>query len=383
MKKYTRYSVHLLISALFYVLIFIAFNLLIDPYGVINSPRFTFLNLEKPAQDNHIRLFKAIDVIHQKPKTILLGSSRTDVGINAAHLQEIAASPIYNLALTGPNIYEVRRYLEHAITNQKNIQQVLLGIDFFMFNGNLKNKDNFNELRLEQSNMIGSDLLDITFSLKTTLDSFKTIHSNLNGVSVPVFLSNGTRNEDYLSLIKANTLKEFKLSLSKYFESSYLYKNYQLSKKYLKELKNIIILCRKNYINLNIFISPSHATQWEVIKRMELWPIFEQWKREIIKITPVWDFSGYNSVTTELLDKKMNNYWDNSHYTQQVGNLIIKRVFTISSSEIPQDFGVFLTLDNIDHHLAKIRKNQIQWEKSNLKTIEFLDKIQAQVNNNK
>ncbi|GFZ91240.1 hypothetical protein [Okeania sp. KiyG1] len=76
-------------------------------------------------------------------------------------------------------------------------------------------------------------------------------------------------------------------------------------------------MCQENNIKLILFISPSHATQWEAIRATGEWSTFEEWKREVVKITPVFDFSGYNTITTEPIHNDMENYRDNSHYTKK------------------------------------------------------------------
>lgn len=68
---------------------------------------------------------------------------------------------------------------------------------------------------------------------------------------------------------------------------------------------------RANNIELLLFISPVHARQLEVIRLSNLYPTFEQWKRDMVKViaedveqhpdkSPIqlWDFSGYNLLTT-------------------------------------------------------------------------------------
>ncbi|MEC4986621.1 MAG: hypothetical protein SAK42_21185, partial [Oscillatoria sp. PMC 1076.18] len=118
----------------------------------------------------------------------------------------------------------------------------------------------------------------------------------------------------------------------------------------------------KNDLPLKVFISPSHATQWKAIELSGLWDEFEQWKQEIVKITSVWDFSGYNSVTTEPISDKMKNYLDNSHYSKAVGNLVLNRIFQVQEELIPADFGVLINSQNVKLHLKNIRENQIIWE---------------------
>jgi hypothetical protein len=85
------------------------------------------------------------------------------------------------------------------------------------------------------------------------------------------------------------------------------------------------------------------------------------------KAFPLWDFSGYSSITTEPLPppgsrREMNYYWDSSHFKQEVGDWVLDRLFH-SQGGVPADFGVELTADNIDDVLARIRADRARYRR--------------------
>ncbi|MEB3342006.1 hypothetical protein [Okeania sp.] len=130
-------------------------------------------------------------------------------------------------------------------------------------------------------------------------------------------------------------------------------------------MKKIVDFCKQKQIKLIVFISPSHATQWEIIKNAGHWSSFEEWKREVVKITPVFDFSGYNTITTEPIHNNMENYTENSHYTPKVGNLILNRILSYKEEELPEDFVILINSKNLESHLEKIRQDREVWVKNN------------------
>jgi hypothetical protein len=140
--------------------------------------------------------------------------------------------------------------------------------------------------------------------------------------------------------------------------------SYKLSQERLLLLKSIIDSCQQKGIALTIFISPSHATDMEGLHALGLWSEFEQWKREVSKIAPIWDFSGYNSITTEPIAKNMKYYLDSSHYRKETGDLILNRLLSYQENTVPEDFGVLMTPENIEAHLAKIRSDRENWLKT-------------------
>ncbi len=368
MKRYSGYLGWLLTFFLCQFLGVVLFNVTIDPYGAIATPKLAGFNQSKPEQRNHVRLFKAIEITRQKPTLIFLGSSRTEVGLNPNHVAIPTPSSTYNLGISGPNMYEVFRYFQHALKNQPDLTHVILGIDFFMFNQRRENQVDFDETRLEKQYITLPDVLDVTFSLDALSKSYTTLLANRQQSESTPYYSNGMRNPEFFiqhNLPEQSIVKGFKFSLNEYLNAPTLYQNYTLSRQQLNYLNQLIHLCQENQITLEIFISPSHATQGEAIHKARLWSVFEDWKREVVKMTPVWDFSGYNSITTEPISETMNNYFDNSHYRQNVGDLVLNRLLDYHSDTVPQDFGVWITPETLESHLQTIRANRETWIKTN------------------
>ena len=120
----------------------ISFSRFIDPYGFYKQPRIFNINKDKPAFEKNIRMTKAFAIKDQKPDGIILGSSKAEFGFDPKH-KYLNNKNFYNLALPGPNIYELYRYLQHA-HNIKKQKKVLLFL-FYMFNANLPNNIDFDE----------------------------------------------------------------------------------------------------------------------------------------------------------------------------------------------------------------------------------------------
>ena len=138
------------------------------------------------------------------------------------------------------------------------------------------------------------------------------------------------------------------------------YQDFGLDNEAFQEFQEILNLCKKNNINLYLYISPAHANlDGEGIIASGNLHRFETWKKKITYIAndfniTLWDFSGYNSVTTEKIKTPMQYYWDSSHFTEKVGDLILAKVLK-TTAITPYDFGVALTPKNIDSHIINTR----------------------------
>ncbi len=351
------------------------FNWWIDPYGIYHEQEIYGINHDKPSQEYNDRLYKAIAIINHKPNTLLLGSSRVKRGLDPHHPSLQDASPVYNLGLNNANIYELRRYLEHSITNNPQLKRVILGLDFFMFNEHSQMPKTFAEYRLNKTHITFPDLLNTTLSLDTLQASQKTIQKSLKTRK-----SELNSSEDgfipYQPMRDGNTTIRFHGSTKLYLK---LHSDYKLSETHLKEFTHIVSICQQNHIDLIVYFSPAHAIHLESIYAPGKWSVLEEWKRQIVQIIPVWDFFNYNTVTTEPLTEEMNYYVDESHYTKPVGDLLLTRIFGDRLEQVPPDFGLLLTPENINHILRQNRLDRKHWSQIHPDEVEFVKSLQSEL----
>lgn len=379
MKEYHRYILIIFSVILMQFVTISCFNIAIDPYSIFNSKIRLGLNQVKPEKHKQVRMFKAIDVIRIQPAMVFIGSSRTEFGLDTAHPFVAGIQSGYNLGITGANIYEARRYFEHAIANNPNLKKAVIGTDFFMFGQNKKNQADFSENRLLISHITLQDKLNSSFSWGATRGSLKTIKVNQSaGDKVGHFYPDGRRNPDYYiqdiygGLQGVDIMVDL-LKKNDFFQAKKRGQLYKIS--HLEEVKHIVKLCQENQIECHLFISPSHVTQWESLRLSGAWEAFEDWKRKLAEITPIWDFSGYNSITTEPLSHNMKNYMDNSHYRKEIGDLVLNRIGQYNEDRVPADFGVLLTPETVENHLQKIREDQKEWISNNPDVVDFVENL--------
>jgi hypothetical protein len=139
--------------------------------------------------------------------------------------------------------------------------------------------------------------------------------------------------------------------------------------------RKIVKISIRDNIELHLALTPSHARYFEMHRLMGNWTLWEEWKRALVDIVeeeakiagvtpfPLWDFSGFTPLTTEYVpsdnekDTKMEWYFESSHFTTDLGDLIQDKVFNrnILSNNVPDYFGVLITSKNIDEHLEETR----------------------------
>lgn len=370
-------------------------NFLIDPWGLNDLFHIEGVNTTKLDVHMHTRLHKAHAVRRLQPATMILGISRSAQGIRTDH-PAWDTPPVYNLSLDGGTIAEVHLFLEGTLTTAP-IKRVIIGLDFESFvNLSWREKPDTREALA---------VLDSPFS---SLKSYFTVEmlkasrliTKRQHIAVTAILPGGET--PVVSFEKALETTGGHRNLFRRSEEEYFKYRYSNSLRDvdgssgLGHLVSIVNLARQHNVELRLFVSPVHARQMEVIRQLGLWSLFEQWKRETVAILaedaakhpvmspiPLWDFSGYNSLTTEDVPpagdtgSKMRWYWESSHYKPALGDLVLDRVFghTESGRRIPDDFGVLLGTDNIDSHLSRIRNDQARYHKTHAADVAEIEEL--------
>ena len=351
-------------------------NYAVDPYGLYRTFEFVGGNQQKEGVRNKIRFVKALELPLRRPKTIILGSSRVHDGINPDNpiLKEDGYSPAYNLGVDMSRIHESLQYLKHALANSE-VKRVIIGLDFFMFNASQKVNYNFDSSlvgrRIESVDYITNTI----FSTDAFMDSVRTLKISHSQPGRMEFLANGYRpgSSVFYKLKNYEALHRYTnfIFLSSQPNITKYYSDFSLDQEVFDDFERILKICQDNQIDIKLYISPAHANlDGEGIWAAEKWGMMEEWKKRVTLISnrygvAVWDFSGYNSITTEEVLTPMKNYWDSSHFTERVGNMIIARIFDKVEFDIPSDFGVKLTSNNIDAHLISTKRNRLKYIEMN------------------
>lgn len=334
-------------------------NYVVDPYGFNNLIKIERVNSKKISNTALTTRFKANLLQSGKFDTIMLGTSRIGV-MNPEIVNNYLNSNTFNLEYPGSNTSIQNKFFKYA-RNFNDIKYLVYGIDFMAFNKNRIIKNDFQEfydLENKITNFEDITNYDLYFNAETLVKSVTIMGKNiLNRQDTEVrYLSNGMR--DYINFVeqeKTGTIKleqEIEKSIESYFKPhTGVYKNYQFSYEYLGYFKNIIDLCKVNNIKIFIYIPPMYSEHFDAIYSAGYGDEFELFKKELIKIIDFIDFTGHNSISTNK-----NNYWDSSHLRVEMTDVIMAKIFNDTSVEVPNDFGVLVTKDNIQEHLRNLKE---------------------------
>jgi hypothetical protein len=379
------------------------FNLIVDPSDIYRIVRKKGFNEIKPKVTKFTRISKPIQTERFQPKSIVLGSSRAEYGINMSDETWInQGMPALNNAVTGAGIYDISRLLDHALASAP-IETVVIGLDFFMFN---VFRRGYKSIQHEQIlavspageyqplhkihqlifTLLSDDFFQSSIStLKRQIESERKFtpegqRINERDIYYKILPEGGFYPRFFIDQVNSETRWAYCR------DNRYSYNGNGLNT--IEIFDQILDKARTKEINLILFISPVHAWLLESMDAMGFWGKFENWKRDLVNKVEkynsvalgkgsivLWDFSDYSQYTTEPVPQKndsktiMKWYIDSSHYSDKLGHLMLKKMFDPN-----QNFklGIKLTVDNIEKNLQRIRENRERFRQEHTTRIHWI-----------
>ncbi len=374
----SRYLKHLFLAALCWATALLGFNWQMDPYGIFHPDPW-----RAPALRSE-RIFKTVYLATQPADTLLLGTSRVDLGFSREQLPQT-----HSLASFGQPIHETRRLVEQALQHHTP-KRLLIGLDFFAFNSQFPLPSDFTAQNFDSARP-----LHLAFSISTAVDAW---HAWRNpGQGDGCCYADGFRAQTPASVLNypqafRNNERSYLLEKYRPFPSCRFSYDYAQPREgrhsTLDELRTILQLARHKGVEVTLFITPSHARQWEVLSASGLWAEWEDWKRHLLDITlagganmQLWDFSGYSRISTEAVPpagspSRMQGYTDSAHFTPWVGEQVLAR---LNGAIEPHDFGVKLNEGNLESHLAHLRHVHTLYRATHPSDIDVIRAVAAEV----
>ncbi len=368
--------------ALLLLLLAVALNYFVDPYGLYRPEKE---GEWKPHAGVQGELAKTYQVLRQPLGTLILGNSRAEVGFDPQDtVWSEAARPVFNLGIPGKGPRAARRLFEHVLAYQPP-RSLILGVDFLDFPVEPQARDSAEPalasrlLRSPDGSPNSGRWLQVLHDRAATLASLDAVIHSLNTVrqwdqaGTPHLTQEGfnpmhdyrrmAEVEGYFNLFRQRD-KEYARSLARKPRNLFL-AGTRTSFDF-EDVNSILNQARARHIPVHVVIYPYHAHLLESMRMLGYWELFEDWKRELVRLAGaqgqdvrLWDFSGYHDYATEAAPKagdrktEVRWYWEAGHFQKELGRLILER---IQGGGDP-GFGQLLMAANLEEHLGRIRED--------------------------
>ena len=347
-----------------------AINTVVDPYGIFRWVDQVGFNRVKPAAAKHGHMAKAYQVLRIQPKTLILGNSRAEVGLDPNHAAwPQNARPVYNAALPGTGTATSLQFMQHVLATDgiptaARPTLVLWGLDFMDFLteptappvAHDHHDNNAESLRLMSANISQRwrqqlrDYAESTLTLNAALDSVQTLASQHDPYATDLTAQGFNPMRDYIKITADegywSVFRQKDVAYNKSFSNfpKSLFDASGTTSKHWEDLKEVMRLCRQNGIELRLFTYPYHASMHEIFRKTGHAPGLELWRRRLVEVIAeeaaasgqpafrLWDFSQINARTAEAVpapgDRKstMQWYWEAGHFKSALGGLMLEQM---------------------------------------------------------
>jgi hypothetical protein len=314
---------------------------------------------------------KALNIRWYKPDVVAFGSSNVATYFDTRHpaLQRWSERPAYNFGLAGLTAFELEQALHHAVA-LKRPRLVIIALEFYMF---------------------GAQRWD---GAPWTLDHFPmayspTYRSELVKLILPRILSWSGPIAKLKRIVQSASAEELDQSTAVRgklhdIDRTQISALYPAGTRFTFEdpkgrssidaLKRVIAFAQQNGIELRIMVSPHHAREYEIIRALSLWPMYEEWLRELSSAADeanegkecrgrieILNFGEYRPLNIDLKLRPASErgvferFDDSFHYNDETSHVLIEELLTRDPCAPSVHGGaVALTGDTVKAHIVEM-----------------------------
>jgi hypothetical protein len=338
-----RYLARLSFIALALALCVIGFTRLIDPYGYWGGPEVAGINAAKPFTGQHALPVKHQQYLRVKPRTLLIGNSRTEVGMDPeSSAWPKAMLPVYNFGLPGAYVgTSVDAAIQAAEAHRPDT--IIFGVDlpdFRVAQEDWRDAPHESHAPVAPYKTALSDTVSMLFSLDAATQSVAAIaeqHKAHPATTTPHGF-NGLNN--YNDVVATEGHAAIFANRNAEYIDRFLTQKKRLSwpgpgdNPAWRALDRMTRYCKAKNIRLQIYTYPYHADLLMIFARTGLMSELAQWRSDLHSFAawnkvPVSDFISVNPMTTETVPKtgdrmtRMSFYWEAGHFKAAAGDTLI------------------------------------------------------------
>lgn len=348
----------------------------VDPY-FIHQWDTPLLERLSPPQQKIVPWGKTYAAYRYQPEIVFLGSSRTEIGLPTDADELFSGRRVFNLAISGATLGDAIKMLRHTSYFQRP-DVVVWGFDYgWQFGTQGGNSDLTEELIAQEPwYPLKRALINIkrSISLTLTMEAWKILLGLSDQKCLSILATHGHKSDQCLTYIMAD-----EGGAGKAFEKIVSQGDPSSLPDTIPEAMVALDAVTRDYcqqgVAFRFFLHPVHAlaelSYWE-----NIWQDQEEWKRGLVRLFDqrrqegcdirFMDFTGYNQVTMEDIPQvtgsdTMRYFWEYSHYNSVAGRKILERLLLPSQPGGGDEFGVELTDENIEWHLASFRDQRLAY----------------------
>jgi len=321
------------------------FNALVDPFGIFGDAVFDWYAYNM-TQNPRVAKIAYLDRNHEKYDSYIIGCSKTSSYSTEALNKYYGGARFYNMLMYGGDMYDIEMTARYVLENYspKNIivnmgleETVRYDTEADSMKANLHAKVDGSSLLLFYCKYLFANPSYAVSKIAAKLRDGYLV--NENDVFIP---ETGVYDKSVRDVERISSLEQY-LATYPSFRTVLKKESLNAMEDCLGSISRIRAMCEEKGVSFMLIISPIYHTEMDIYDKAQL----REFLIRLSQITPFWDFSGYNSVSFEP-----RYFYDPYHFRNAVGDMALARIFGDESIYIPEDFGRYVTAENIDEHLA-------------------------------
>ncbi len=328
------------------------FNIAVDPFGVFKGGFLEWPSYEMTLNPRTAKT-TYIEKHHDEYDSYIIGCSSTS-SYTTEELNRYFDANFYNMIMYGADMLDVENMSEWLADNYE-VKNLVVNV---YIDNTLEYDSESNPLTFSMSPEVkGGSFIDrarfnfrfITADPRHAFDKLKAMYQDTYATQTfDVF------NEQTGAYDKRVRDIEGIGSLEEYLQEYPVFADYPdgvhaMSERAvqgtLDSISRIKQMCDERGINFVVVQAPVYHEYYSQFDRSEI----EDFTSRLAEITPYWDFS-YSSVSFEP-----RYFYDATHFRNCIGRMALARMFGDDSFYIPDDFGMYVTSENVEECINKLR----------------------------
>jgi hypothetical protein len=377
-------------------------NSIIDPYDLTSWLVRDGFNKTVPTLNFQSRMAKAVGIIRDRPDTVMLGSSITNVGfaiegstangVRRGADENQAFPGIFNAGINSGGMHDILVYLRHAWINNPHLKRAIIGIEWHMVWVPSSGYEDSPALYHAQI----PPLIYCKYLTWTALDdAVRTVEAN-RGISNPQGLGNLLHLRSWLipDAAAAQPLPEPVGIFSRlpvrarspvetraiYYSVAHVSRLIRLremegpqaliGREFMADLQAAVSFAHEKGIELVVYVSPQHPVLSGEILGAGLWEDYANWLRSVAKITPFYDLSSIAFAR----DPDADYSGDAVHYRSVLGEKLLPLLVGLHREDATSMERV--TVGNVEEDIVRQQGRLSQWLENN----PYIKGVLAQLN---
>ena len=364
---FKKYIIGVVILWSFLVVLVVLFNRVVDPFWYYGDFIKVGFNDVKTEFHGHERQVKPSIMQREQPALLLFGSSFSEIGFDPLHPALTKIGSAYNFGLAGATWSVISCYVDFAISHDKGLRQIILGIH----PESMPAQDCSKQIDAIEH----PDEVAFLLSMSALQASIKTVFKSDN---VATHTKEGKM---FYFRGKPGTAARFGEDLPKCDVRNASVGTQQDVD--LSGLRDLLNKATKRGIAVKLVVYPRHALKIErehqcginQIRGSILEQISKMVAHESGNLIEIWDFDGYHDISTEKITDAPGVWWqDPAHFNSEFGDIMLDEMFARKTPV----YGTQITSSNILSYEQLKNEERLRYIEAHPEFLLQLQKISPQ-----